>query len=170
MADDSAAEVSFASLEAATRAHAKLDAAPGKAGRILAQLTAAPGEVDGDDSIIVCVFGLRVDAPKLAGCFEHVLKLSSCAGGPDETRAIARVLAINVLVRVGVPSGELSEADLAGESDEDTKTKKKVVAAYARSCFEIAFAGAFFSVARATPPRNFLELRRGREPPGPFLC
>ena len=131
VADDSAAEVSFASLEAATRAHAKLDAAPGKAGRILAQLTAAPGEVDGDDSIIVCVFGLRVDAPKLAGCFEHVLKLSSCAGGPDETRAIARVLAINVLVRVGVPSGELSEADLAGESDEDTKTKKKVVAAYA---------------------------------------
>ena len=79
----------------------------------------------------MCVFGLRVDAGHLARCFEHALQLSASAGAPDETRERAGVLAINVLLRVGVPSGELSEADLAGECDEDTKSKKKVVAAYA---------------------------------------
>ena len=44
---------------------------------------------------------------------------------------MACALAINLLLRAGVPSGDLSEEDLAGEEDSDNKFKKKVVSSYA---------------------------------------
>ena len=77
-----------AALEPAAKAYEMSSALPGKAGIILAQLRAQPDEVDDDELIILSIFGLRVDARRLASCLGRAI--APLNGGGDKSRGARR--------------------------------------------------------------------------------
>ena len=74
-----------------------------------------------EDALIFSVEGVRVGAPALRRVF---LEGARAAGAPED---LAGVAAVNVMLRLGVPSGELSDEDL--ESTKESEYKRRLVVA-----------------------------------------